>query len=323
MKAVLQDRYGTADVLELGEIDRPEIGEGEVLVRVRAAGVDPGVWHLMAGLPYLIRLTGFGFAAPKARVRGRDVAGTVEAVGAGVDRFRRGDAVFGACEGAFAEYAAAREDRLVPKPSRLSFEEAAALPTSGATALQALGSSGGIGPGDAVLVIGAAGGVGIFAVQIAVARGADVTGVCSGGKAELVRSLGASDVVDYTREEITDRGVRYDRILDMAGNRPLSLLRRALAPDGTLVLVGGEEGGRWLGGVGRVLRAVSLSPFVGQTLQGLLASLEREHLEALRELVEAGDLTPVVGESYPLEEASEAVRRVGEGHARGKLVIRL
>jgi NADPH:quinone reductase-like Zn-dependent oxidoreductase len=323
MRAIVQDAYGSADVLELREIDKPEPTDGEVLIRVRAAGVDPGVWHLMTGRPYLVRAMGFGLRAPKVRVRGRDVAGVVESIGANVSRFRAGDAVFGTAEGSFAEYVCAREDRLAPKPANLSFEQASAIPISGLTALQGLRDAGKIEPGQRVLVIGAAGGVGSFAVQIARASGAEVTGVCSTNKIDLVRSLGASNVIDYTREDFADGSRRYDLILDTAGNRSLTHLRRALAPKGTLVIVGGEGGGgRWLGGFDRqIFRAPLLSIFVGQTMRPLVSTESVKDLLALKELVEAGKVTPVIDRTYPLSQAPDAIRYLAEGHARGKIVV--
>lgn len=321
MKAIVQDSYGPADVLRLRDIDRPAPGEGEVLVRVHAAGVDAGVVHLMTGKPYLLRLFGFGLRAPKIKVRGADVAGRVEAVGRGVTRFRPGDEVFGTCVGAFAEYARARQDDLAHKPAGLTFEQAAAVPVSGRTALQGLRDLGRVRAGQQVLVTGAGGGVGTFAVQLARAFGAEVTAVCGPGKADLVRSIGADHVVDYTREDFTDRRHRYDLILDIAGNRPLSRLRRALTPRGTLVIMGGEEGGRWIGGVDRQLRAMLLSPLVRHRLRVLLLKPREEDLRLLAELIEAGRLTPVIGATYPLEEAPEAVRYVAGGHATGKAVV--
>jgi NADPH:quinone reductase-like Zn-dependent oxidoreductase len=240
MQAIVQDRYGSADVLRLRDIDTPEIGDGDVLVRVHAASVHIGDWHVMTGLPYLLRIVGFGLRSPKARVRGMDVAGKVEAVGKRVARFQAGDEVFGTCDGAFAEYACAREDRLAPKPANLTFQQAAAVPTSAFAALQALRDKGGIQAGQKVLIVGASGGVGIFAVQIAKAFGAEVTGVCSTAKVDLVRSIGADRLIDYTREDFTRSGQRYDLILEMGGRRSLARIRSALAPRGTLVLVGGE-----------------------------------------------------------------------------------
>jgi NADPH:quinone reductase-like Zn-dependent oxidoreductase len=321
MKAIVQDRYGSADVLALREVARPEIGADDVLLRVRAAGVHIGDWHLMTGQPYLMRVVGFGLRAPKARVRGMDVAGTVEAVGARATRFRPGDEVFGTCDGAFADYARAREATLAPKPASLTFEQAAAVPTSACVALQALRDAGRVQPGQSVLIVGASGGVGIFAVQIAKALGAEVTGVCSAAKAELVRSVGADHVVDYTREDVTRSGQRYDLILDMAGNSPLSQIRRVLTRRGTLVPVGGEGGGRWIGGVGRSVRALALSPFVSQRLRPIVAMANAADLRVLTDLIEAGELAPVVDRTYSLAEVPDAIRYLHGGNARGKIVI--
>src|SRR5712691_1707336 len=321
MKAIVQDRYGSPDVLELREIDTPVVGDDEVLVRVHAAGVDQGVWHLMAGLPYLVRIAGFGLRAPKNPVRGSDVAGRVEAVGENVTRFQPGDEVFGTCGGSFAEYACARADRLAPKPANLSFEQAAAVPISGYAALQAVRDQGKVRPGLRVLIIGAGGGVGTFAVQLAKAYGAEVTGVCSTTKTDLVRSIGADRVIDYTREDFADDRNRYDVILDIAGNRSLSHLRRALAPEGTLVIVGGEGGGRWLGGTDRQLRAHVLSPFVRQKLRTWVSTERQEDLQVLHEFLEAGKVTPLVDRTFPLSEVPEAIRYMRKGHARGKVVI--
>src|SRR5215210_214954 len=284
MKAIVQDTYGSPDVLELREIDMPVIGGDEVLVRVHAAGVDQGVWHLMAGLPYLVRVAGVGLRSPKNPVRGVDVAGRVEAVGENVTGVQPGDEVFGTCRGSFAEYACARADRLVPKPANLTFEQAAAVPVSGCTALQALRDRGKVRPGQRVLIIGAGGGVGTFAVQLSKAFGAEVTGVCSTTKTELVRSIGADRVIDYTREDFADGRDRYDVILDIAGNRSLSRLRRALSPEGTLVIVGGEGGGKWLGGIDRQLRAHVLSAFGRQKLGTWISKERKQDLDALREL---------------------------------------
>jgi NADPH:quinone reductase-like Zn-dependent oxidoreductase len=320
VRAIVQDRYGSADVLQLQEVAEPAIGDDEVLLRVRAASVHVGDWHVMTGQPYLMRVLGFGLRGPKARVRGMDAAGTVEAVGKNVTRFRPGDEVFGTCGGAFAEQAVAREATLAPKPANLTFEQAAAVPTSACVALRAL-RVGGIAPGQRVLVIGASGGVGLFAVQIAKALGAEVTAVASAGKAELVRSVGADSVLDYARDEYAGRGDRYDLILDMAGTRSLSQLRRALTPRGTLVPVGGETGGRWIGGVGRSLRALALSPFVSQTLRPIVALANAADLRFLAELIEAGKLRPVVDRTYPLGGVPDAIRRLHGGAARGKLVI--
>ena len=244
MKAIVQDTYGSADVLELRDIDKPVVGDNDVFVRVVAAGVNPGVGHLMTGLPYLLRIMGFGLCKPKLPVRGEDVAGRVEAVGKDVTRFQPGDEVFGTCGGSFAEYACAREDKFVPKPANLTFEQAAAIPDSAVTGLEGLRDVAKVKPGQKVLIIGAAGGIGTFTVQIAKAFGAEVTGVCSTTKTDLVRSIGADHAIDYTREEFADGRQHYDVILDTAGNRSLSHLRRALTPQGTLVIVGGEGSGR-------------------------------------------------------------------------------
>ena len=322
MKAIVQDSYGSADVLELRDIDKPVVGDDDVLVRVHAAGVGAGVWHLMTGLPYLVRIAGYGLRKPKTRVPGTDVAGHVEAVGTDVTRFQPGDEVFGECVGAFAEYACAREDKLVPKPANLSFEQAAAVPDSAHTALKGLRDVGKVKPGQKVLIIGAAGGVGTFAVQIAKALGAEVTGVCSTTKTDLVRSIGADHAIDYTRGDFADGRQHYDLILDTAGRRSLSHLRRGLTRQGTLVIVGGEGGGRWFGGVERQLRAVMLSRFVRQQLRApVYAEHPKKDLQFLKELIEAGKVTPVIDRTYTLSEVPEALRYFGEGHAQGKIVI--
>jgi len=323
MKAIVQDTYGSPDVLNLREIDTPEVGDDEALVRVHAAGVDRGVWHLMTGMPYLIRLFGYGLRAPKNPVPGMDVAGVVEAVDENVARLRPGDEVFGVGEGTFAEYARAREDKLAPKPANLTFEQSAAVAISGLTALQALRDHGRVEPGQKVLIVGASGGVGTFAVQIAKAFGAEATGVCGSAKAEMVRSIGADHVIDYTREDFAKGGRRYDVILDIGGNSSLARLRRALTPEGTLVLVGGEEGGRWLGVVARLLRALVMSPFVGQKLGTFVSSENHEDMIVLKELIESGKVTPVIDRTYSLSEVPEAIRYLEEGHARGKVVITL
>ena len=313
---------GPEDVLRIEEIARPVIGEDEVLVRVGAASVDRGTWHVMAGLPYPIRLAGFGLRRPKYRNPGRNLAGTVEAVGTSVTAFTPGDAVFGVGEASFAEYARARPDKLAPKPAKLSFDQAAAVPVSGTTALRGLRDVAGLRAGQSVLVIGASGGVGTFAVQIAKALGAEVTGVCSAGKADLVRSLGADHVVDYAREDVADGTHRYDVVLDTAGRRPLRELRRALQPRGTLVIVGGEDGGRWTGGFGRqIVRAPLLSLVVGQTLRPLVTREDGQDLVALTELIEAGRVTPVVSRTLPLADAASALADASEGHGRGKVVL--
>jgi NADPH:quinone reductase-like Zn-dependent oxidoreductase len=323
MRAIVQDAYGSADVLRLRDIDRPPIGDDEVLVAVRAAGVDPGVWHLMTGEPYLVRAIGFGLRRPKVTVRGRDVAGVVEAVGARVTRLRPGDEVYGTCEtGSFAEYAAAPQRLLAVKPANVSFEQAAVTPISGLTALQSVRDCGHVEPGQRVMVIGAGGGVGSFAVQIAKASGATVTGVCGASKADLVRSLGADDIIDYARDEVDRDGARYDVLIDTAGNRPLSLLRRAMTPRGTLVLVGGEHGGgRLLGGFDRQLLAPLVSMFVKQRLRGLAAKERAEDLETLTGLIESGAVRPVIDRGFALVDAPDAIRYLAEGHAAGKVVV--
>jgi NADPH:quinone reductase-like Zn-dependent oxidoreductase len=266
MKAIVRDTYGPPDVLELRDIDIPEIADDEVLVRVHAAGVGRDVWHVMTGLPYPIRLAGYGFRAPKNPIIGSDMAGEVETIGRKVSRFQPGDEVFGIGKGSYAEYVCAGEDKLAPKPADLTFEQAAVVAIMGSTALQALRDHGKVRPGQEVLIIGASGGVGTYAVQIAKAFGVHVTGVCSTKKVEMVRSIGADHVIDYTREDFAEGDQRYDLILDIGGNLSLARLRRALGSRGTLVIVGGEGGGRWLGGTDRQLRAMMLSPFVGQKL---------------------------------------------------------
>ncbi|MCB9932084.1 MAG: NAD(P)-dependent alcohol dehydrogenase [Planctomycetes bacterium] len=321
MRAAAQYRYGGPEVLQLEQRPLPAVGDDEVLVRVRAAGVDRGVWHLMAGLPYLMRVVGFGLRAPKNPVPGMDLAGTVAAVGKNVTRFRVGDEVFGVGKGSFAEYAVAPEAKLAHKPANLSFEQAAALAISGMTALQGLRDVAKLQAGEKVLILGASGGVGSYAVQIAKALGAEVTGVGSTSKLELVKSLGADHVIDYTREDITDSGTRYDVILDIGGNRSLSKLRRALKPRGRLVIVGGENGGRLLGGLDRLLRAMLLSPFISQTLTSFISGEKQEDLQALKEMAEAGKLTPSIDRAFPLAEAADAVRYLEQGCARGKVVI--
>ena len=319
MKAIVQDQYGSANVLTLRDLDKPLIGVDDVLVRVHAAGVHIGDWHLMTGQPYLMRVIGFGFRGPKARVRGTDVAGVVEAVGKTVTQFRAGDEVFGTCDGSFAEYASARQDMLATKPPNLTFEQAAAVPTSAFTALQAL-RTGGIQSGQKVLIVGASGGVGIFAVQIAKSFGAEVTGVCSTAKLEMVRAIGADHVIDYTQEDFTRSGRRYDLILDMGGNRSLSQLRRALTPRGTLVPVGGEGGDRWIG-IGRSLQALVVSPFVSHTLRPVSSKPNQADLQTLKGLIDDGKVTPVIDRTYSLSEVPDAIRYLHEGRARGKLVI--
>jgi NADPH:quinone reductase-like Zn-dependent oxidoreductase len=321
MKAIVQDRYGSADVLEFRDIEGPVVGENDVLVRVHAAGCGPDVWHLMTGKPYMARLA-IGLRTPKLPVLGWDVAGTVDTVGANVTGIEPGDEVMGTTKGSFAELAIAKAEDLVPKPARLSFEEAGALPISGITALRAIRDEAKVQPGQTVLVIGAAGGVGSLTLQIAKAYGATVTAVCSTSKEDLVRSIGADHVIDYTREDFTDGSRRWDVIIDSAGRRPLRQLRRALTPKGTLVVVGGDGGGRWTGGFFRgMLRAPVVSLFVGQRLRGLATKVKREDLIALTKLVEAGTVRPVIDRTYPLIEAPDAIRHLAEGHAAGKIVV--
>ena len=318
MQAIEQDTYGSAEVLRLARIPRPEIGGDNVLVRVRAASVHIGDWHVMTGLPYLLRVVGFGLRAPKARIRGTDVAGTVEAVGQNVTRFQVGDEVFGTCDGSFAEYAATAEDTLVLKPANLTFEQAAAVPTSSIAALQAL-RGGGIKSGQQVLLVGASGGVGLFAVQIAKSFGADVTAVCSTTKVDLVRSVGADHVIDYTREDFIQSGQQYDLILIMGGNHSLSQLKRVLRAGGTLVPVGTEAGNRWVGGKAWI-RAMLLSRLV-RHLRPLTSEPSQADLQFLTELIAAGKITPVIDKTYPLSEVPDAIRYLTAGQALGKIVI--
>jgi NADPH:quinone reductase-like Zn-dependent oxidoreductase len=321
MKAIVRDAYGSADVLELRDIDRPVVGADEVLVRVHAAGVDQGVWHVMAGLPYPIRLAGYGLRAPKNPVLGADVAGVVQAVGKEVSRFQPGDEVFGIATGSYAEYARASENRLAPKPANLTFEQAAVVAISGLTALQGLRDHAKVRPDQKVLIVGASGGVGTYATQVAKVFGAHVTGVCTTTKVDLVRSLGADHVIDYTREDFADGQQRYDAILDVGGNASLSRLRRALTPKGTLVITGGETDGRWLGGTDRQLRALIVSPFVGQKLGTFISRENHEDMIVLKELIEGGKVTPVIDRVYPLSDVADAIRYMREGRARGKVAI--
>ncbi len=321
MKAIVQDRYGSVDTLDYADIDAPVAPVDRVLVRIRAAGVDPSVWHLMTGKPYLVRLAGEGVRKPKTRVRGVDFAGTIESLGANATGFHPGDEVYGVARGSFAELADARPDRIAPKPSSLSYEQAAAVPVSACTALQGLRDKGKIQAGQHTLVIGAGGGVGTFAVQLASAFGAEVTGVCSTTKVDLVRSIGADHVIDYTAEDVTDGSRRFDLILDTGGSRPLSKLRRALTPSGRIVIVGGEGGGPVFGTLGRLLAGVAISPFVKQKAVGFLATVRTDDLRFLTELIEAGKLRPVIDRTYPLVEAPAAVAYQQQGHARGKVVV--
>jgi NADPH:quinone reductase-like Zn-dependent oxidoreductase len=321
MAAVVQDRYGDAGVLHQERIGVPEIAANEVLVRVHAAGLDRGTWHLMTGKPYLMRVAGMGFRGPKDRVPGRDLAGVVEAVGSAVTRFAVGDEVYGVGRGSFAERAVAREDQLARKPVSLSFEQAAVVPTSAATALQALTEQGRIQAGQSVLVVGASGGVGSYAVQLAKALGARVTGVASTAKLDLVCALGADEVLDYTRDDYADGTQRYDLILDIAGNPGLARLRRALTPEGTAVIVGGEDGGNLTGGMNRQLRAMLVSRFVGQRLAWFIAKQRASDLERLTAFIEAGQVTPSIDRTYPLDRVPEAMRHLEAGQVRGKVAI--
>jgi NADPH:quinone reductase-like Zn-dependent oxidoreductase len=321
MRAVVQDTYGGADVLRVATIDTPSVGDHEVLVRVHAAGLDRGTWHLMVGKPYLLRLV-FGIRGPRQPVPGHDVAGTVAAIGSATTTFAVGDQVYGFGNGTFAQYSAAREDRLARKPANVSFEQAATVPVSAGTALQALVDVGRVEAGQKVLITGASGGVGSYAVQLAKAYGAEVTGLCSTAKVDLVRSLGADHVIDYTREDFAAGADRYDLIIDIAGMPGLSRLRRVLAPAGTLVLVGGEEGGDWTGGtIGRQLRARTLSLFVRQRLTSCIAKERGSDVERLTKLIESGQVTPSIDRTYPLAEAPAAMRQLEAGLVLGKVAI--
>ncbi len=320
MRAVVHHAYGSADVLHVANVDRPHIAENEVLVRVHAAGLDRGTWHVMSGRPYAIRLA-FGLWKPRNPVAGRDVAGTVEAVGSTVTRFSVGDAVFGIGKGSFAEFTAAREDKLALKPGNLTFEQAAVVPISALTALQAIREVGRLRPGQKVLVIGASGGVGSYAVQMAKAFGAEVTGVCSTSKLDQVLSLGADHVIDYTRDDFADGEHRYDLILDIAGNPSLSRLRRALTAKGTAVMVGGENGGSITGGMDRQLRGLVMSLFLSQRLRGFLNKERGSVLEDVADLIDAGAVTPSLHRTYPLDRAQEAMRHLQAGEVRGKVAI--
>ncbi len=320
MRAIVYTEYGPPEVLQLSEVAKPAPKDNEALIRIRAASVNPLDWHFMRGTPFALRLAA-GLRRPTATRLGSEMAGQVEAVGRNVTQFRPGDEVFGPCRGAFAEYACASEGALVPKPANMTFEQAAAVPVAGLSALQGLRDKGGIQPGQRLLVNGASGGVGTFAVQIAKAFGAEVTGVCSTRNVEMVRSIGASHVVDYTREDFTRSGRRYDLILDMVGNHSLSDVRRALTAEGSLVLVGGPNEGRWLGPLTGMLRAAVLSRFVRQKLRPFMAHMAKNDLLVMQELIEAGKVTPVIDRSYPLSEVPQAVRYLEEGHARGKVVI--
>ena len=317
MRAIVQDRYGSADVLQARDIDVPAISEDEVLVRVRAASIHVGDWILMRGVPYVMRVM-TGLSKPKIRVPGTDVAGTVEAVGTQVQSLRPGDEVFGWCAGAFAEYARATEDQFVTKPANLTFEQAAAVGVSASTALQLLRDDASVRPGQRVLINGASGGVGTFAVQIAKAFGADVTGVCSTKNLELVRSIGADHVIDYSQEDFRAGAERYDVILDNVGDRSMADTRRALTPTGRLLSNGG---GHSAGKLGRVIRASLVSLVVRQQGRPSVKTQNRSDLVALKELVEAGKVAPVIGGTYPLDQTADAIAHIAAGHARGTLVI--
>lgn len=323
MRAIVYHDYGSPDVLKCEEIEKPTPGDDEVLIRVRAASVNPLDWHFMRGAPYMIRIM-TGLRRPKTPRLGVDLAGHVEAVGRNVTQFQPGDEVFGArLGGAFAEYVCADENSLAFKPANLTFEQAAAVPTAALTALQALRDKGRIQPGQRVLINGAAGGVGTFAVQVAKSFGANVTGVCSTRNVDLVRSIGADHVIDYTREDFTQGGRRYDVIFDCVANHSLSACRRVMSPGGAYILVGGTGGGRWIGPLARGLKAVLLSRFVTQKLVMFLTSSNKEDLVSLKELAESKRVTPVIDRTYPLSEVPEAIRYLEEGHARGKVVIAL
>lgn len=323
MRAVVQSRYGSADVLEVGFTARPTLTPTRVLIEVRAAGIDRGTWHLVTGLPYAVRLAGYGVTKPKQPVPGLDVAGRVVAIGSEVTRFAVGDEVFGIADGSFAQFAAAEQDKLAAKPAGLSWEQAGVAAVSGSTALQALTDIGRLQPGQHVLVLGASGGVGSYAVQVAKALGAEVTGVASGAKADLVRSLGADHVVDYTTTDATDGSTAYDLIIDTGGNTPVRRLRRALAPDATLVIVGGENGGRWTGGVGRQMRAMALSPFTSQRMTTFFSKEHYEPMERLAQMMEAGSVVPAVDRVVELGQVPQALADLEAGRVRGKVAVRL
>jgi NADPH:quinone reductase-like Zn-dependent oxidoreductase len=320
LKAAVYTRYGPPDVVQITDVEKPIPKDNEILIRVRAASVNPLDWHYMRGTPYVVRI-GAGLRKPKVTRLGVDVAGQVEAVGRNVTQFKPGAAVFGMCRGAFAEYVCASESAVAMKPDNLTFEQAASVPVAAVTALQGLRDKGKVQPGQEVLINGAAGGVGTFGVQIAKSFGADVTGVCSTRNVEMVRSLGAGRVIDYTQEDFTKSGRRYEIMLDLVGNRSLSDCRRALTAEGTLVLAGGTDKGRWLGPLAGVLKAVVLSRFVSQKFVMILAKPSKEDLTILHELLKDGKITPVIDKRYRLSEVPEAIRHLEQGHARGKVVI--
>lgn len=324
MKAIVNHRYGSPDVLELEDVARSVVDDGEVLVRVHAASVNPADWHILRGDPHIARLQ-LGLRKPKASVLGCDLAGQVEAVGKTVTTLQPGDAVFGSPFGhgfgAFAEYASVSEDLLELKPANLSFDHAAAVPLAALTALQGLRDRGQIQPGQEVLIVGASGGVGTFAVQIAKSFGAEVTGVCSTRNIDLVRSIGADHVVDYTREDFAEGWRRYDLVLQAAGTAPPSYCRRALTPKGTLVAISGDSEGHRIGPAGRAIKALVMSPFVSQKMVIFTVKPNKEDLRLLKQLVEAGEITPVIDRTYSLNEVPEAIRYLEEGHTRGKVLI--
>jgi len=319
MKAITRTEYGPAESLRFEEVPMPEVDDTDVLVKVHASSVNAFDWHFVRGEPYLVRVNA-GYRRPKNHAMGIDAAGTVTAVGAKVTRFQPGDSVFGLAMGAFAEYAVAAEKRLAAKPDELTFESAATLPCAGVTALQALRDKGKVGPGMSVLVNGAAGGVGSYAVQIAKSLGAEVTGVCSTRNVDLVKSIGASEVVDYSRDDFARQSHKYDVVFDAVGNRSLRDLRRALKPRGTLVVAGGAKG-KWLRPMALLLQVTVVSPFVSQQLRGVMANVTAEDLETLATLVTTGDVVPVIDRTYSLSDAPKAVGYVEEGHARGKVII--
>jgi NADPH:quinone reductase-like Zn-dependent oxidoreductase len=321
MKAIVQDTYGSADVLRLGDIPRPDIRDDEVLVKVVAAGVDRGALHLMSGEPRLMRILGFGLRAPKSSVPGTNIAGVVEAVGKDVTRFDVGAQVYGTCPGAWAEYARASEDKIAAKPTALTFEEAAVVPYGAIAAWQAVHDHGHLHRGEQALVVGVTGAVGSLAAQFAKAAGAEVTGVCSTRSAALARSLGVDHVVDYTREDFAKGSRRYDLIIDVFGRSPLSRMRRALTRHGRLVIVGGEGGDRWTGGLQRQLAATLLSPLVPQNLGTFVAKENARFLEQVNQVIEAGNAKPIMDGTYLLTEAAEAVRHVQSGQSSGRIAI--
>jgi NADPH:quinone reductase-like Zn-dependent oxidoreductase len=322
MQAIVRDHYGSPDVLALRDVDQPVVTDDQVLVRVRAVSVNPRDWHLMRGMPYFVRAVGYGLRAPVHRGLGSDIAGQVEAVGKNVTRFRPGDEVYGdIATGGLAECVAVAPDLLSPKPANLTFEQAAAVPLAALTALQGLRDCGRLQPGQKVLIVGAAGGVGTFAVQIARALGAEVTGVCSTRNVELVRSLGAEGVIDYTVQDFTRAGQQYDLILQLAGTSSAADCRRALTAHGTVVLSSGDSPNRWIGPIGRILAGVALSRFVSQRIVVLDTKSRAQDLQCLTELIEAGKVTPVIDRTYPLKDAAEAIRYLETGHVRGKVVV--